>query len=59
VEAIVIIEVKGFVRNADLEELLRCGNQVGGLDIELLTKLKAFMPRPNYNLIITLFFKTN
>jgi len=59
VEGIVTIEVKGFVRNADLEELLRCGNQVGELDIELLTKRKAFMPRTNYNLMIILFFKTN
>jgi hypothetical protein len=59
VEVIVTIEAKDFVRNADLEELLRCGNQVGELDIELLTKRKAFMPRTNYNLMIILFFKTN
>lgn len=58
-EGIVTIEAKDFVRNADLEELLRCGNQVGGLDIELSTKQKAFMPRTNYNLMIILFFKTN
>jgi len=59
VEVIVTIEVKGFVRNADLEELLKCGNQVGGLDIELSTKRKAFMPRTKNNLMIILFFKTN
>jgi hypothetical protein len=35
---IVIIEEKDFVRNADLEGLPKCGNQVGELDIELLTK---------------------
>jgi len=59
VEGIVTIEVKGFVRNADLEELLKCGNQVGELDIELLTKRRVFAPRPNYNLFIILFLETN
>jgi len=41
VEGIVIIEVKGSVLNVDSEELPKCVSQVGGLDIELLTKLKA------------------
>jgi hypothetical protein len=59
VEVIVTIEGKGFARNADLEELLKCGNQVGELDIELSTRRRAFMPRTKYNLIIILFFKTN
>ena len=40
-EGIVIIEVKGSVLNVDTEELPKCGNQVGGPDIELLTRLKA------------------
>jgi hypothetical protein len=59
VEVIVTIEEKDFVRNADLEELLKCGNQVGELDIELLTKRRAFMPRINYNFLTILFLKTN
>ena len=59
VEVIVIIEVKGFVRNADLEEPLKCDNQVGELDIGLLTKRRAFMPSKNYSLIFILFFKSN
>ena len=58
-EAIVIIEVKDFVRNADLEELRRCGNQVGEVGIGLLTKRKVFMPRTNCNLMIIQFFKAN
>ena len=45
VEGIVTIEAKGFVRNVDLEEPLKCDNQVGELDIGLLTKRKAFMPK--------------
>jgi hypothetical protein len=56
---IVIIEVKSFVRNADLEEWLKCDNQVGELDIELLIKRRAFMPRTIYNLMFILFLKIN
>ena len=59
VEVIVTIEEKDFVRNADLEELLKCDNQVGELDIELLTKRRAFMPRINYSFLTILFLKTN
>ena len=59
VEIIVIIEEKGSVRNADLEELLKYDNQVGELGIELLIKRRAFMLRIDYYLMITLFFKSN
>jgi len=59
VEGIVTIEGKGFARNVDLEELLKCDNQVGELDIELLTKRRVFTPRTNYGLMIILFLKTN
>jgi len=45
VEGIVTIEEKGFVRNADLEEPLKCDNQVGELDIGPLTKRRVFMLR--------------
>lgn len=58
-EAIVTTEEKGFVLNADLEELLKCDNQVGEPDTELLTKRKAFMPRTYYYLKHILFFKMN
>ena len=44
-EVIVITEEKGSVLNADLEELLKCDNQVGEPDTELLTKQRVFMPR--------------
>ncbi len=40
-EGIVIIEVKGSVLNVDTEELPKCANQAGGLDIGLLTRLRA------------------
>ncbi len=55
VEVIVTIEEKDFVRNVDLEEPLKCDNQVGELDIELLTKRRAFMPRTSYYLCLDLF----
>jgi len=41
VEGIVITEVKGSVLNVDMVELPKCVNPVGGLDIGLLTRLKA------------------
>jgi len=59
VEIIVIIEEKGSVRNADLEELLKYDNQVGELGIELLIKRRAFMLSIDYYLMITQFFKSN
>jgi hypothetical protein len=59
VEVIVTIEAKDFVRNADLEELLKCGNQVGELDIEPLTNRRAFMLRKSYNFLAILLLKTN
>jgi len=57
VEVIVTIEEKGFVLNAVLEELLKCDNQVGEPDIELLTKRRAFMPKTYYFVKNILFFK--
>jgi hypothetical protein len=45
VEVIVTTGGKGFVLNADLEELLKCDNQVGEPDTEPLTKRRAFMPK--------------
>jgi len=41
VEGIVITEVKDSVLNVDTEELPKCVSQVGGLDIGLLTRLRA------------------
>jgi hypothetical protein len=59
VEDIAIIEEKGFARNADLEELLKCDNRVGGLGIELSTKRRAFMLSIDYSLILVLILKSN
>jgi len=59
VEVIVTIEEKDFVRNADLEELLKCANQVGELDTEPLTNRRAFMLRKSYNFLVILLLKTN
>jgi hypothetical protein len=54
VEVTVIIEEKDIVQNADLEELPNYGNQIGELDIELSTKLRAFMLRTFWYPIIKL-----
>jgi len=55
VEGIVITEVKGSVPNVDTVELPKCVNQVGGLDTELLTRLKASTLR----LYFLIVFKSN
>ena len=56
-EVIVTTGEKGFALNAGLEELLKCANQVGEPDTELLTKRRAFMPNTYYCVKNILFFK--
>ena len=55
-EDIVTIEEKGIVRNADLEEPLKCDNQVGGQGIELLTKQRVFMLRKKTFDVLIIFY---
>ena len=55
-EGIVIIEVKGSVLNVDSEELPKYANQIGGLDTELLTKLKASMHKQSFLIVFTCIF---